>query len=189
MCQKTPVRAGPAGVKDAGPPCGPSGPFSKSRKLFECTLAQRVISGETHVCQPSEGRRKIARSVLTCPGSIGSVSLRMFCNEKEERCVPTVLLPVVEAFGGDAYSDDVEGAQQPHRLQQGPCISILFGGKTCSSNPRATSMVCALCPSAFAVGRHFVTFPVLGLASAIAPASCSRKDSAVGACPRSLARA
>ena len=47
--------------------------LTEPRKLFECTLAQRVISGgETHVGQPRGGGRKITRSVLTRPGSIGS---------------------------------------------------------------------------------------------------------------------
>ena len=46
--------------------------------------------------------------------------------EKEELCVPSVLLCIVDAFGGYTYSDDVEGA---HRWE-----------KTCSSNPRATPL-------------------------------------------------
>ena len=55
----SPVRAGPARAKDAGPASGRPRPLTRPRKPFACPLGQRVIaSGETHVCQPSEGKRK-----------------------------------------------------------------------------------------------------------------------------------
>ena len=174
--KKALVRAGPSRVRDALPASGPLEPLTKPKKLFECSLAQRVISGgETHVCQPSEKERKHCSL---------SAYLSWFAARKKEHCLPTVLLRVVEAFGDYADSDDVEGAQAlPQRLPPGPSVSILFkhlwegegrgGEKFCSSNPRATSMICALCPSAFAVGRHFVTFPVLGLQVQV---HSSRKD-------------
>ena len=56
------MRAGPVRVYSAGPSSRPLGPLTGRKKLFECSLAQSVISGgETHVCQPSEGNENIAR--------------------------------------------------------------------------------------------------------------------------------
>ena len=56
--KSAPVRAGGAPAKDPGPASGPSGPLTRPREPFQCTLAHRVsASGETHVCQPSEGNR------------------------------------------------------------------------------------------------------------------------------------
>ena len=43
--KNAPVRASPARVEDAGPASGPPGSLTKPRKLSECLLAQRVISG------------------------------------------------------------------------------------------------------------------------------------------------
>ena len=57
----SPVRAGPARVEGAWPASGPSGPHTKLKRV--------ISGGETHVCQPSEGDRNFARSMLTCPGS------------------------------------------------------------------------------------------------------------------------
>ena len=142
--------------------------------------------------------------MLTCPpGSMESVSCRTFCSrKKEEFCVPSAVLCVVEAFGG--YTNrgrSVKATKIPIIATPSPFCSSIFGRRFCSLNPRATLVVCAICPSAFAVRRHFVAFPVLGLqvklhqpptqevtrdvscarlARARAPASCSTKDSAAG---------
>ena len=78
--------------------------------------------------------------------------------EKGELCVPSALLCVVEASGGHADSDDIEGDKEgPQRLPERPSISNFFKhlwGKNSALRPRV---------HAFAVGRRFVTFPVLGL--------------------------
>ena len=52
------------------------------RKPVERPLGQRVASGETHVCQPSQGTGKIGLSLLTC-----AVSRRLFRSKKKQRSV------------------------------------------------------------------------------------------------------
>ena len=59
-----------------GLPLGHKGPPTKPRKPFERPLAQRVISGwrETHVCQPSEGKRiNCSPSTAKCVCELQSV--------------------------------------------------------------------------------------------------------------------
>ena len=79
--------------------------------------------------------------------------------------MPSVLLCVVDAFGGYADSDDVEGTQEwPQRLPEDLSIhsvSSIFGEKALL-RPRATSMVCALCPSPSRWADISMTLPVVG---------------------------
>ena len=58
-----------------GPASWPQGPPTKPRKPFERPLAQRVISGgNTHVCQPSEGKRvNCSPCTATCVCELQSV--------------------------------------------------------------------------------------------------------------------
>ena len=93
---------------------------NRARKLLECSAAQRVIpGGETHVCQPSEGTQKNCSLSAHVSWFTGvRFTSHVLQQEKEELCV----LCVVEAFGGYADSDDVEGAQYKGHTdsQRGP---------------------------------------------------------------------
>ena len=81
----------------------------------------------------------------------------LYSEKKEGLFVPSVMLCVVESLGGYADSDDFEGRSvQATEIPRGALhlhLSQASVGKGCPSNPRATSMVSALCPSAFAEGR------------------------------------
>ena len=63
--KKALVRAGPARVTDAGPASWAIGAAHKAKEALRVLHGTEAIpGGETHVCQASEGGRKIARSVL-----------------------------------------------------------------------------------------------------------------------------
>ena len=115
----SPMRAAPARRKDAGP----AGPLARSRKPFECTLAQRVFSGGE-----GGGRTSVLTWVRVCLTSV------ILLHEKKS-CVPSVLVRVVEASGGYADTDDIEG-----RGKAGENAYEIDG-----------------------LRRHLVTLPVLGL--------------------------
>ena len=101
------MRAGPARVKDAGPTSGAIGATHKAKEALRVPpCAKAHLAGGRMSASRVKREEKIARSVLACPGSIGSVSRRFFLQEKEQVCVPSELLRVVEAFGGCAYSGD-----------------------------------------------------------------------------------
>ena len=75
--------------------------------------AERVIScGETRICQPSERECKngACHVHVSCFGR-ACLTVHVLQLEKAMLCVPSVLPCVVEAFGGNADSGDVEGAQ------------------------------------------------------------------------------
>ena len=87
----SPVRAGPTRVKGAWHASGPLEPLTKPRKLFDCSWHRgSFLAGETHVCQPGERKRKIARSVLMCPGSTGLVHVACFAarRRRDLRALP-----------------------------------------------------------------------------------------------------
>ena len=77
-----PVRAGRARAEDAGPPSGPLGPPTRPTEARRAPPgSEGCTSGETHVCQPSQGKGKIGLFLLTC-----AVSRRMFRSKKKQRC-------------------------------------------------------------------------------------------------------
>ena len=165
------------------------------------------LAGRRMSASEVKGPKKIARSMLTCPpGSVESVTWRMVCSRKKKSsaCLPyffASLKLLAAARTLMTWKALRKGHRDSHKGPPSPFCSSIFGGKFCSLIPRAASMVCALCISAFAVCRHFVAFTVLRLqvrlhqpptqevtrdlycarlARAEAPASCSRKDAAAG---------
>ena len=75
-----------------------------------------------HECSRVKGEEKIARSLLACPGSIGSASRRMFFSKKNRSaCLPYFfaslkLLAVARTLV----------TSRPHRFPEEPAISLLF---------------------------------------------------------------
>ena len=128
---------------------------------FECTLAQTVIA--------SGDARPLSERGLTS---------HVLQREEEELCVPSVLLCVVEAFGGYADSDDVEGTQEwPQRLPEDLSISILFQASLGKRLFKPTCDIDGLrsLPVRLRGGPTFRDIACGRLASATAPASRSRK--------------
>ena len=114
--------------KDAAPVSAPSGPLTKAREPFKCSIWHRgsLLTGRR--ASASRGKASVGLSMLTRPGSIGSVSRRMFCKKKKKSsaCLP-YLFASLKAFGGHMGSGDVEGAQErPQRLPEGHSISVVF---------------------------------------------------------------
>ena len=124
--------------------------------------------------------------------------------DEEELCVPAVLLRVVEAFRGDTPFDDVESGQEgPQRFTEEPSSSILFKhlwDKILLFEPACNIRGLRSLPLRLRSRPTFRGVSCARLTSASAPASSSRKDSAVRslvgngnararACPRSLVRA
>ena len=147
---QTPVRAGPARVKDAGPAPGPLGPLPGAKVALRVYswLRGSFLAGRRMSASRVKGNRKIAHPVLTCPpGSMGSVSRRMFCSKKKKSsaCLPYFFASLKALSKGHI---DSHRALHLHSVQ----ASL---GKKHALRTRVWHRWCA-------VGRHFVTLPVLG---------------------------
>ena len=120
----SPVRAGPARVKDAGPASGPLRPLVRGQGNPSGAPGSEVIaSGETIVCQSSEGKRK-NRTFNALVSWFDRVCLAPHVSlfNDVRLWVRSVFLCVVEFFGGYTDSDDTHRVHVwPQSFPQRPC--------------------------------------------------------------------